>query len=106
MGVLPALMERNLSAFAAALEKAQAVGWKQVEIQAQEPVVHQTMAFLRENGAYGVAMSSWGPTLAAFADDAHALKEKADLFLNALPEGGTTCLTRACNSGATITRNT
>lgn len=102
MRMLPALVEGDLRGFAKSLEAVQAVGWKKVEIDAQEPVVRKTMSFLRGNGADGVAMSSWGPALAVFADDVHALKPATDAFLASLPDGGTSLITRANNHGATI----
>jgi beta-ribofuranosylaminobenzene 5'-phosphate synthase len=100
MGLLPALVERDLAAFGSALEAIQSAGWKQVEIRAQDIAVRKTMDFLRENGAQGVAMSSWGPAVAAFGENMGALTECAAAYVASLPEGGAVTLTRANNHGA------
>ncbi len=103
MGMLPALAENDLPRFARSLERAQAVGWKQVEIDAQGDAVRKTLEFARDCDAHGAAMSSWGPATAVFVDDAHALKPRADAFLNSLPNGGVCLVTKANNVGARIT---
>ncbi|MBT3268529.1 hypothetical protein HN371_15335 [Candidatus Poribacteria bacterium] len=102
MGMLPALAERDLPTFGRSLEQSQSVGWKQVEIDAQGEVVHRTLAFARDSGAHGAAMSSWGPATAVFVDDAEDLKPEADAFLESLPNGGVCLVTKANNIGARI----
>ena len=99
MRLLPAIAEKDLRAFASSLDSMQEVGWKKAELDAQEPVARKTMSFLRDHGALGVAMSSWGPTIVAFAEDLVALQEAADGFLASLPGGGSTLVTRANNVG-------
>ena len=101
--LLAALAENDLPRFARSLERAQAVGWKQVEIDAQGDAVRKTLEFARDCDAHGAAMSSWGPATAVFVDDAHALKPRADAFLNSLPNGGVCLVTKANNVGARIT---
>jgi beta-ribofuranosylaminobenzene 5'-phosphate synthase len=103
MGMLPALVEGDVGGFARSLERSQAVGWKDVEIDAQGEVVRKTIEFARECGAHGAAMSSWGPATAVFADDAAALKVEMDGFLESLPRGGVSLVTRANNDGARVT---
>ncbi len=103
MGMLPALVEGDARAFARSLQRSQAVGWKDVEIDAQGDVVRRTIEFARDCGAYGAAMSSWGPATAVFAEDVSALKVKMDGFLESLPCGGVSLVTRANNTGARVT---
>jgi len=101
MGVLPALAERNLAAFGRALESLQSVGWKQVEMAAQDESVRQAMDALRHCGATGVAMSSWGPVVVGFFAPQQATAE----HLRTLSLHGTVLLTRANNRGAEIMVN-
>lgn len=105
MGMLPALVEEDMASFARAVQESQAVGWKQVEIDAQGEVVRKTLEFARDVGAHGAAMSSWGPATAVFADDVHAIKPRFDEFLQSLPDGGVSLVTKANNVGARITVN-
>jgi beta-ribofuranosylaminobenzene 5'-phosphate synthase len=103
MGMLPALAEGDMATFGRSVQQSQAVGWKQVEIDAQGEVMRKTLAFARDVGAHGAAMSSWGPATAVFADDVHALKPQFDEFLESLPEGGVSLVTQANNVGARVT---
>ena len=58
--------------------------------------------FPLRSGAAGVALSSWGPTLAAFGEDVSRLAEVTRDFLERLPQGGVCALTHANNSGAHV----
>lgn len=100
--MLPALVERDLERFADAINRVQEIGWKRIEVEAQEEVVRETMRFLRENGALGVGLSSWGPALYALSDDPEGLLERVGPFLQA--RGGTCILTEADNCGAVVER--
>jgi beta-ribofuranosylaminobenzene 5'-phosphate synthase len=105
MGVLPALAEENLNAFGKALESFQKVGWKQIEIAAQDKSIRQTMRFLRERGASGVAMSSWGPVVIGFYESKERSNDvTAELALNRRFRGRF-FTTRANNRGAEVTVN-
>ena len=105
MKVMPALLERDLVSFGSAINDIQDIGWKKVEVDAQGPILRQIMEFLRNNGAVGVGLSSWGPALYAFSENAEALQQKTQDFLENLPEGGTCFLTHANNIGAKVSES-
>ena len=98
--LLPAIFEKDLHAFGDAINRIQTFGWKKVEIDAQGGILQRTLDFLRDNGAIGAGVSSWGPAIFAVGDELPALKEKTEVFLETLPEGGTCFITGANNVGA------
>lgn len=102
MSLLPALAENDMETAAAALDAMGSVGWKKVEWQVQEPIVRETAEHLRKEGAYGAAMSSWGPTMAVFGENLDALKQSAEQFLKKADNPGFTRIVRANNRGASI----
>lgn len=113
MKLLPALVESDLISFGNAINRIQEIGWKKIEVDAQGTIIQKTMDFLRNNGAVGVGLSSWGPTLYALGEDLKAgteapplLQEKTQEFLARLPEGGTCFITNANNIGAEVKRET
>jgi beta-ribofuranosylaminobenzene 5'-phosphate synthase len=101
--LLPAIFEADRHAFGSAINEVQTFGWKKVEIDAQGSILQQTLDFLRDNGAMGAGVSSWGPAIFAVGDDLPILKEKTEMFLQTLPEGGTCFITNANNVGAVVT---
>lgn len=101
--LLPAIFEKDRRAFGAAINEIQTFGWKKVEIDAQGDILQRTLDFLRDNGAMGAGVSSWGPAIFAVGDDLPTLKEKTETFLQTLPEGGTCFITNANNVGAMVT---
>ena len=102
--LLPAIVEKNLRAFGDAINRIQTFGWKKVEIDAQGGVLQQTLDFLRDNGAIGAGVSSWGPAIVALGADLRDLKEKTQAFLKTLPDGGRCFITQANNEGASVER--
>lgn len=100
--LLPAIFEKDRQAFGSAINDIQTFGWKKVEIDAQGDILQQTLDFLRNNGAIGAGVSSWGPAIFAVGDNLLSLKEKTEAFLQTLPEGGTCFITNANNVGATV----
>jgi len=101
MKLLPALIEEDIVEFGDGINRLQEIGWKKVELNIQDEIIEKTMKFLRENGAYGIGLSSWGPTLYALCEDANALREKAHAYLASL-SGGHCFVTYANNKGAEI----
>lgn len=88
MGALPALAERDIQAFGAAISEIQAVvGDHFAPAQGgrfASPRVARALAWLNEHGAAGVGQSSWGPTgFAVVASEvaAHGLVRAARLEL-------------------------
>ncbi len=101
MQLLPALVEEDIVTFGESINKIQEIGFKKREVELQ-PVSLQLMQVLRDGGAYGAGMSSFGPTVYAFGEDAEALKRRAEEFLG---EAGHVFVTRARNEGARIVNN-
>jgi len=102
--LLPALAERDLAAFGAALAETQElVGACFAAVQeglfhpGGDPLVRR----LKEEGAHGVGQSSWGPAVYAFAADAHEEERIAALVARADPDA-LVIRTRGCNRGATL----
>lgn len=102
MKLLPAIIEENLCAFGDAINRIQTFGWKKVEIDAQRGVLQQTLDFLRESGAIGAGVSSWGPAIFAVGENLSALHKKTEAFLESLPDGGSCFLTQPNNLGARV----
>lgn len=102
MGILPALAEENLPAFGRSLESLQSVGWKRIEIEAQDEAVRDAIAWLRCRGFAGVAMSSWGPVVVGFTDSGALLAEAASELIESSRFSGSVIVTRASNRGAEI----
>ena len=100
--LLPAIVEKDLNLFSDAINRIQTFGWKKVEIDAQGGVLQQTLDFLRDNGAIGAGVSSWGPAIFALGAELPALQKKTEAFLKTLPDGGRCFITRANNSGAQV----
>jgi predicted sugar kinase len=72
LGLLPALVERDLRSFGEALERIQAdVGALFAPVQGgafADPRSAALVELLRTSGLVGVGQSSWGPTLYGFTD--------------------------------------
>ena len=100
--LLPALIQRDLKSFGDVVDQMQKIAWKKVEVEEQDSIVRQTMFFLRENGAYGVGLSSWGPAVFCFGEDLKSLETKTRAFLANTDAGGTCFITRANNTGAMV----
>jgi beta-ribofuranosylaminobenzene 5'-phosphate synthase len=100
MKLLPAIHEENLFAFGDAINRIQTFGWKKVEIDAQQGVLQQTLDFLRDSGAIGAGVSSWGPAIFAVGENLRALHRKTESFLDSLPNGGSCFVTQPNNVGA------
>jgi beta-RFAP synthase len=108
LGLLPALIERDLASFGAALtELQQRVGQcfapAQGGIYAQ-PELETIVNDLRSQGLHGVGQSSWGPTLYAFSaqpagERARILERTRSRF--GLP-GDALYWTRACPEGSRL----
>ncbi|MCZ7355461.1 MAG: beta-ribofuranosylaminobenzene 5'-phosphate synthase [Candidatus Methanoperedens sp.] len=96
MQLLPALVEEDIVTFGSAINAIQKLGFKKKEVELQ-PVSAKLMEALREGGAYGAGMSSFGPTVYAFGEDAENLEKIAREFLG---KKGETFITRARNEGA------
>jgi hypothetical protein len=102
MKLLPALIQQDLESFGEAMDQIQNIAWKKVEVEEQDPIVRQVTAFLQDNGAYGVGLSSWGPAIFCFGKDLRALEVETRTFLQHTNPSSTCFLTRANNTGAIV----
>lgn len=98
MQMLPALAEEDIVTFGKSINSIQESGFKKREVELQ-PVSRELMEALRDGSAYGAGMSSFGPTVYAFGEDAEALKKIAEEFLG---EKRKVFITKARNEGARI----
>lgn len=98
MQMLPALAEEDIVTFGKSINSIQEIGFKKREVELQ-PVSRELMEALRDGGAYGTGMSSFGPTVYAFGEDAGNLEKISTEFLG---EKGRVFTTKARNKGARI----
>ncbi len=98
MQLLPALAEEDIVTFGKSINMIQEIGFKKKEVELQ-PVSAKLMQALRVGGAHGAGMSSFGPTVYAFGEDAGNLGKIAQEFLG---EKNRVFITRARNEGARI----
>ncbi|MDR2623602.1 MAG: hypothetical protein LBC39_03370 [Methanobrevibacter sp.] len=63
MNLIPFMLEKNVEYFGRVVDQIQDLGFKRVEVDLQGENVKKTMNAMREFGAYGVGMSSFGPTI-------------------------------------------
>jgi beta-ribofuranosylaminobenzene 5'-phosphate synthase len=102
MRMLPALAERDLDRFGASINAIQDLGFKKVEHRLQPPEVAVLLDAMRGAGAAGAGMSSFGPALYAVCDTGGKEIEQAAQSFMQETGGGTTLITSARNSGATV----
>ena len=105
MMTIPAVIESNLKVFCESINIFQKLRWKQFEINAQTPIVRETMKHLSDIGLDGIGMSSWGGSVFAFGEKlSYASDEiirKTNMFL-AENGGGVCFVTNVKNNGARI----
>jgi beta-RFAP synthase len=109
LGMLPALIERDLDTFGEAVFDFNArVGEGFAPVQGgayASPRVAEVVAFIRKQGIRGVGQSSWGPVVFAITEsDAHAsdLVWRLRIRFNAEL---TTTITTGCNCGALVSNS-
>lgn len=68
MKMMPAVVEKDLDRFGEAVNTLEGVGFKKIEVGLQNPFIKELMDDLRNAGAAGVGMSSFGPTVYAITD--------------------------------------
>jgi beta-RFAP synthase len=108
LGLLPALLERDVDAFGEALYEFNAqVGEAFAPVQGgvyASPRVAELVTYLRGQGVRGVGQSSWGPTVFAVVADEDRARHLADRLRRHFTLNEETVLvTSACNHGAIIT---
>ena len=101
MKMMPAVLEHDIDSFGEAVNQIQNIGFKKIELDLQHHLLNDIIMNMREAGACGAGMSSFGPTIYAVTDNnsKDVLKAAQDTM------GGfeaTSLITRAQNSGALI----
>jgi beta-RFAP synthase len=107
LGLLPALVERDLNSFGEALyEFNRRVGEAFAPVQGGAyamPRIAERISFLRRHGVRGAGQSSWGPTVFAIVPDDEYGADLAGRVREAFALGAAEVLvTAACNRGATL----
>jgi len=101
MQMLPSVVEGDIRRFGAAVNRMQEIGFKRVEASLQPENLRNLPALLCEAGAYGVGLSSFGPTVYAIIDKGDtAVAEGARRALEGI--GGTVEEVTARNRGAVV----
>ncbi|MCP8308312.1 MAG: hypothetical protein H3Z54_06420 [archaeon] len=103
MKLLPSVAERDISEFGDAISKIQNIGFKKIEVNLQSDKVKEIMKIMAEAGAYGVGLSSFGPTLYTVVDNekkAYIIAKAAEKGMREI--GGKVLITKARNKGAEI----
>jgi beta-ribofuranosylaminobenzene 5'-phosphate synthase len=107
LGMVPALIERDVEAFGEALyEYNVRVGEAFAPVQGgvyASPRIAEAAAFLRRQNLRGVAQSSWGPALCAVVADAERAEYTAALLRRQFGlEESQVWISGACNRGARV----
>ncbi|MBW6518089.1 MAG: beta-ribofuranosylaminobenzene 5'-phosphate synthase [ANME-2 cluster archaeon] len=102
MNMLPSIIEADMQAFGDAINRIQEVGFKEREVGLQTDEVRRCMDIMREQGACGAGMSSFGPAVYAVAEEPGEVKKAVTEFLDSTI-GGQVFVTVARNTGAKIT---
>jgi beta-ribofuranosylaminobenzene 5'-phosphate synthase len=104
MQMLPALVEEDLESFGRAINHFQITGFKRKEVELQSRPVLDIMEYMRDNGASGAGISSFGPVvygIVGSAGEGKRLRQEAQRMLDE-SLGGKVLLTKAKNHGADI----
>lgn len=101
MEMLPAIIEEDPVSFGDAINRIQKAGFKKHEVALQKKEVRECMDIMRENGAYGAGMSSFGPTVFAVAEDPKNIEKAVSEYMGDTINGSV-FITRAGNSGAQL----
>ena len=102
MRMLPGIAGRDLDLFGSSINAVQGLGFKKVELGLQPPQVTGLLPVLRDAGAAGAGLSSFGPTVYAIGDTGMITLEEAAISFMKESGGGTTIITTARNSGAVV----
>ena len=104
MQMLPALVEEDLESFGKAINHFQLAGFKRREVELQPRPVLDVMEYMRDNGASGSGISSFGPVvygIVGSSGEGIKLQKEAQRMLDESLRGEV-LLTKAKNRGADI----
>lgn len=100
MNLVPFLLEGDIEEFGKAVNDIQYKGFNKVMIDLQDEKTQNLMRFIKENGAYGVGISSFGPCIYAFFDDKNS--DIVDKTKDYLDDEDIVLVSSASNSGFEI----
>ncbi len=102
MRMLPGIASHDISLFGSSVNAIQKIGFKKVELSLQPPQVIGLLDVLREAGAAGAGLSSFGPAVYAIGDTGiTTIRLAAESYMKE-HGGGTAIVTAARNTGATV----
>ncbi|HOJ95425.1 MAG TPA: beta-ribofuranosylaminobenzene 5'-phosphate synthase [Methanospirillum sp.] len=105
MKLIPSVIEEDLEQFGEAINEFQNYGFKKCEISLQPPVIMDTMDAMRDAGAAGAGMSSFGPVVYGVCDsNTNAIRSAVQNIMNQ-EKGGRTVCTKGRNSGVEVIKN-
>jgi beta-ribofuranosylaminobenzene 5'-phosphate synthase len=99
MEMLPAVVEQDIESFGRSIDRVQMLGFKRRELELQ-PFCAGLVQYMRENGALGAGMSSFGPAVYGITDSKR-LQAAVQRYLHTTI-GGQVRAVRARNSGACV----
>ena len=101
MKLMPSILESDIDSFGDSINNIQDIGFKKIENKLQNPFINKLMQNLRDAGAAGAGMSSFGPTVYAITDtnEQDIVSTANDVIKNV---GGEIIKTRARNKGAEL----
>ncbi|AKB13273.1 MAG: beta-ribofuranosylaminobenzene 5'-phosphate synthase [Methanosarcina thermophila] len=105
MQMMPAVIEKDIVSFGAAVNHVQTVGFNKRESLIWPDFVKNIASFMRSR-SYGAGVSSFGPVVYSFVDnksEARQLQAEVQEMLNE-SVGGSVILTKAKNTGAEISK--
>ena len=100
MNMVPFLLEKDIIGFGKSIEEIQKRGFKKVEVDLQPDTTTNLMKFMKDAGAYGVGMSSFGPAVYTVFDDDN--KDIVKATKDYLPSNATVFTTKVQNHGYEI----
>ncbi len=97
MNMIPFLLEKDIVEFSKSIEDIQQRGFKKVEVDLQPDTTTKLMQYMRDNGAYGVGMSSFGPAVYTIFDKDN--KDIVKATKEYLPDDANVFTTKVQNHG-------
>lgn len=98
--MIPSLLEKDICSFGESINRIQKIGFKKVELDLQPEVIIDLMDLIRDLGAAGAGLSSFGPTVYGIIDkDSKEIETNVKNFLG---KDGEAFVTKARNFGARV----
>ncbi len=104
MKLMPSVLEKDIDSFGDAINQIQGIGFKKVELDLQDQMIYDLLETMRNSGAAGAGMSSFGPTVYAVTDtnSKDVLKAAKETMGDSK---GIAMITQAQNTGVILKNN-